>query len=269
MLIYDGDMSASRTITVGTSTGPVPLSVEERGAGRPVVILHGGAGPTSVTGFADLLADATGTRVVTPTHPGFGGTERPDALRTIGGLAEVYAGMLDALDLWDAVVVGNSIGGWIVAELALRRPPRLGRIALVDAVGIEVEGHPVAGALPPAELARHAWYDPSKAPTLDPATLPPAAAEVLAGNRAALELYGGTMTDPGLLARLDGVVVPALVLWGEADRIADVDYGRAYATAIPDARYEVLEHTGHVPQMETPLLLLDALRDFVAGGIAA
>lgn len=266
MLIYRAAMSASRTIGVTTSTGRIPLDVEERGAGRPVVMLHGGAGPTSVAAFADLLADATGTRVITPTHPGFGGTERPEALRTIGGLAEVYAGLLETLDLSDTVVIGNSIGGWVAAELALRHPPRLGRVALVDAVGVDVPGHPVAGSLPPAELARHAWYDPSKAPSLDPTTLPPAAADVLAGNRAALELYGGTMTDPGLLARLREVSVPVLVLWGEADRIADVGYGRALAAAIPGASFEVLEHTGHVPQMETPQLLLDALRDFVAGG---
>ena len=99
------------------------------GRARPrpaVVILHGGAGPTSVSGFADLLADATGTRVIVPTHPGFGGTPRPEALATIGGLAEVYAGLLATLELEDAVVIGNSIGGWITSELALRHPPQPG-----------------------------------------------------------------------------------------------------------------------------------------------
>jgi pimeloyl-ACP methyl ester carboxylesterase len=258
-------MRTTHTINVRTSTGPVPLVIQERGAGRPVLLLHGGAGPASVAAFADLLAQETETRVITPTHPGFGGTERPEALRTIGGLAEAYAGLLATLDLSDAVVIGNSIGGWVAAELTLLHPPRLARVALVDAVGVEVPGHPVAGALPPAELTRHAWYDPSKAPSIDPATLTPTAADVLAGNRAALELYGGTMTDPGLLPRLAGVALPTLVLWGEADRIADVAYGRALAAGIPSATFDVLEHTGHLPQMETPQLLLDALRDFVAG----
>lgn len=67
-------MSAPTSVNIPTSFGTVPLTVDQRGSGRPVVVLHGGAGPTSVTGFADLLADATGTRVITPTHPGFGGT---------------------------------------------------------------------------------------------------------------------------------------------------------------------------------------------------
>ena len=266
-------MSNSISLTIGTSFGDVPLSAvqfnavrsnaDERGAGRPVVFLHGGAGPASVSGFADLLADATGTRVIVPTHPGFGGTPRPDALTTVSGLAEVYAGLLDVLDLEDATVIGNSIGGWITAELAVRGSERLGRIALVDAVGIKVAGHPVASGLTPEQLTQHAWYDPSKAPSVDPASLPAAALEVMAGNRATLAMYGGPMTDATLLGRLAGIAVPALVLWGEADRIGDVEYGRAFAAAIPGARFEVLPRTGHVPQMESPDLLLEALRAFV------
>jgi pimeloyl-ACP methyl ester carboxylesterase len=256
-------MSTSLSLTIRTSFGDVPLSANERGSGRPVVILHGGAGPASVNGFADLLADATGTRVIVPTHPGFGGTPRPEPLSTVAGLAEVYHGLLDALELENSTVIGNSLGGWITAELAARRPARLGRIALVDAVGIEVEGHPVASTLAPAQLAEYSWYDPSKAPKLDPASLPPAAREIFAGNFATLAVYGGSMTDPTLLGRLAGIDVPALVLWGEADRIADPDYGRAFAAAIPEARFELLLRTGHVPQMETPEVLLEALRAFL------
>jgi pimeloyl-ACP methyl ester carboxylesterase len=256
-------MSTPISLTIPTSFGDVPLTADERGSGRPVVLLHGGAGPASVTGFADLLAERTGTRVITPIHPGFGGTPRPDALQTIADLAEVYEGMLAALDLDDVTVIGNSLGGWIAAELALRHPERLGRIALVDAVGIEVEGHPVADffALTPAQIAEHSWYDPSKAPSLDPSTLPPAAQQIFAGSRAALALYGGSMAAPGLAMRLGAIDVPALVLWGEADRIVDVDYGRAFAAAIPGVRFEVLERAGHVPQMEAPEVLVDVLRE--------
>jgi pimeloyl-ACP methyl ester carboxylesterase len=258
-------MTTALSLSVPTSFGDIPLTADERGDGRAVVILHGGAGPASVTGFADLLAERTGTRVIAPTYPGFGGTTRPEALSTIAGLAELIDGMLAALDLDDVTVIGNSMGGWITTELALRHPSRLGRIALVDAVGIEVAGHPAADffALTPAQVAEHSWYDPSRAVIPDPATLPPPAREILAGNRASLALYGGSMTDPALLPRLAGIDVPALVLWGEADRIVDVDYGRAFAAAIPGARFEVLERTGHVPQMEAPEALLAALREFV------
>ncbi|MGT2424848.1 alpha/beta fold hydrolase [Amnibacterium kyonggiense] len=255
--------SSPVSLSVPTSFGAVPVDADDRGTGRPVLLLHGGAGPASVGGFADLLAARAGVRVVTPVHPGFGGTPRPDALTSVAGLAEVYAGLLDVLELDDAVVIGNSIGGWITAELAVRRPTRLARIVLVDAVGAEVAGHPVSDDLDPADLVRRSWFDPTRAPSLDPAALPPAARAVVAGNRAALALYGGTMTDPTLLDRLGGVDVPALVVWGEADRIADPEYGRAVAAAIPGARFELLRGTGHVPQVETPELLLDAIRPFL------
>ena len=253
----------SNPITIPTSFGDVDVTADERGQGRPVVILHGGAGPASVSGFADLLAAATGTRVIVPTHPGFGGTPRPDALISVAGLAEVYASLLDVLQLENVTVIGNSIGGWITAELALRHPAGLGRIVVVDGVGIAVDGHPVAADLTPAQLVEHSWFDTSKAPSLDPSTLPPAAREIFAGNRAALSVYGGSMADPTLLGRLADIDVPALVVWGEADRIADPDYGRTFAEAIPGARFELLARTGHVPQMETPDVLLDALRTFV------
>ena len=258
-------MSTPISLSIPTSFGDVPLAADERGTGRAVVLLHGGAGPVSVAAFADLLADATGTRVIVPTHPGFGGTARPEALSTMGGLAEVYAGLLEAMQLDDVTVIGNSMGGWIASELAIGHPARLGRIVLVDAVGIEVHGHPAADffALSPAEVAEHSWFDPSKAQVPDPASLPPAVREILLGNRAALALYGGASADPTLLRRLADIDVPALVLWGEADRIVDVDFGRAYAAAIPGARFEVLPGTGHVPQMETPEVLLGALDAFV------
>jgi pimeloyl-ACP methyl ester carboxylesterase len=258
-------MSTPISLRVRTSAGDVPLTADERGSGPAVVLLHGGAGPASMAGFADLLAAETGARVVVPVHPGFGGTPRPEALTTVAGLAEAYAGLLEHLELADATVIGNSLGGWVAAELALRRPERLGRIALVDAVGIAVPGHPVAAPTTPAEVAQRSWFDPTKAPSVDPGTLPEAAREVLAGNRATLALYGGSMSDPTLAGRLVDVDVPTLVLWGEADRVADPDYGRAYAAAIPGARFELLPRTGHVPQLETPDALLEALRAFVIG----
>ena len=67
------------------------------------------------------------------------------------------------------------------------------------------------------------------------------------------------MADPTLLGRLSGVAIPTLVLWGESDRIVEPAYGRAYASAIPGARFEVLAGTGHVPQMETPELVIQAM----------
>ena len=226
------------------------------------LLLHGGAGPASFAALGALLGDDAS--VLTPTHPGFGGTARPAELDSVAALAAHYLRLLEELDLDDVYIVGNSLGGWIAAEMAIAGSPRIAGIVLVDAVGAQVPGHPVVdvASLTRDELAAHAWFDRSKMP--DPATLPPAVQAQLPGNMAALAVYGGTMQDPTLLGRLVAVTVPTLVLWGEADRIGDVEYGRAYAAAIPGARFEVLPGAGHLPQIETPEALQTHVRDFVA-----
>src|SRR5690348_3158639 len=119
------------------------ITYTERGAGRPVLLLHGGAGPASVTAFADRFAERQPVRVVTPTHPGFDGTERPAGVGSVRDLAAVYSRFLDDLGLEDVAVVGNSIGGWIAAELALLGNRRVTSLGIVNGVGIEVAGHPV------------------------------------------------------------------------------------------------------------------------------
>jgi pimeloyl-ACP methyl ester carboxylesterase len=234
-------------------------SYTAQGTGPNVLLLHGGGGPQTVAGFAELLS--ADHHVVTPTHPGFGGTPRPEGLTTVGGLAEVYAGLLDELDLDEVTVVGNSIGGWIAAELALLGSDRVKEVVLVDAVGIEVEGHPVVDffALDFPTIAKLSYFDPEKF-RIDPAALPPAAQELLAGNRATLAVYATSMTDPTLRERLAGIKVPTHVIWGDCDQIADPDYGRAFAEAIPGATFEVLKDTGHMPQLESPELLASAVR---------
>lgn len=67
------------------------------------------------------------------------------------------------------------------------------------------------------------------------------------------------MSDATLAERLSTLEMPTLVLWGDSDQIADLDYGRAYAAAIPMARFQVLSDTGHMPQVETPDQTLQAI----------
>ena len=245
--------SAIHTVDLA-GTGQVEVTVADYGSGQPFLLLHGGAGPQSVTGFAEKFAGAHQVRVLVPTHPGFGGTPRPEALGSIPGLAALYDTLLDQLDLADVTVIGNSIGGWITAEIALRKSPRVSGIVLIDAVGIEVPGHPVADcfSLTMDQVFTLSFHNPEPF-RIDPATLPPAAQAVAAGNRAAIAAYtGASMTDPTLTGRLGSLEIPALVLWGDSDGIVDADYGRAYATAIPMARFQLLTATGHSPQLETP-----------------
>jgi pimeloyl-ACP methyl ester carboxylesterase len=238
--------------------GRVQITFDDRGAGRPVLLLHGGGGPLTVSGFADLLATTGSVHVISPTHPGFGGTPRPESLTTIRELASIYIAMLEELDLAGVTVVGNSIGGWIAAEMSLLASPRISRIVLVDAVGIEVVEHPVADffGLTMDEIAEYGYHRPDRF-RMDPSKMSAEQLQVMSGNRAALATYAGTsMVDPTLRSRLACAAIETLVIWGESDRIVDPAYGRAYATAIPGARFELLAATGHLPQLESPDALL-------------
>ena len=71
-------------------------------------------------------------------------------------LAAAYIALLDELDLTDVTVIGNSFGGWVAAEMALLDSPRLSGAVIVDGIGIEVEGHPMASVagLAPGDLAK-------------------------------------------------------------------------------------------------------------------
>jgi pimeloyl-ACP methyl ester carboxylesterase len=253
----------TRTLTVTVpGTGPVQVSLEDRGQGRPFLLLHGGAGPQSMAGFAALLAEREPARVLTPVHPGFAGTPRPPALSTPAGLAAAYRALLDELGLDDVTVIGGSIGGWIAAELALLDSPRVSGIVLIGAVGIEVPGHPVpdVSALSLPQLMALSYHNPAPfIPDLGALTGQQKAA--MAANRAAVALYAPTNSDPTLLGRLRDINIPALVICGQADQIATPDYGRAYAQAIRHARYVLLPETGHMPMIETPELLLTTIQN--------
>ena len=257
------------TTTTYRLPGPragVPLTVTGHGDGdgAPVLLLHGGAGPDSVAGLAGSLAAHYQLRVLAPVHPGFSQTERPARLASARDLAGRYGQLLDYLGLTGVTVIGSSVGGWIAAELALAARDRVARLILIDAVGLDSTEHPVADffSLTPAQVAELSWADPAGR-VVDPAALSQAQQRVMAGNRAALLAYGGrSMADPSLAPRLAGVAAAALVVWGEADRIVTLAYGKEYAAAIPGSVFRTIPGAGHLPQLETPQALLPVLAEF-------
>jgi pimeloyl-ACP methyl ester carboxylesterase len=123
-------------------TSDLPLTIDDAGAGRRVLVLHGGGGPATVAMIAGHLAQTM--QVITPTLPGWNGTERPERIRGIDDLAVVFLQYLEDQDLTDALVIGSSIGGWIAAETSVRDGGRrISGLVLIDAVGIEVPGQPI------------------------------------------------------------------------------------------------------------------------------
>jgi pimeloyl-ACP methyl ester carboxylesterase len=243
--------------------GTLQIHVSDSGTGQPYLLLHGGAGPTSMDGLAVALAKSS--RAIVPTHPGFAGSERPEWFSRVNDMAMAYLTLLDFLELQDVVIVGNSVGGWIAAEMGLQDPSRIAGVVLLNAVGIDT-GSPDKQIVDPmkvapSDLAALAYYDPvrfAKVPTS------PEAVSEMVGNQSTLRIYAGApfMHDPSLYDRLSSMAVPSLVAWGENDQIVDVAYGQRLAGAIPNSRFEVVGKAGHFPHIEQLDKVVDLIKNF-------
>ena len=246
------------TIRDETFADDLSLTVDDRGSGPAVLVLHGGGGPLTVAGFVEAMS--AHSRVIAPVHPGFGGTPRPDDFDSVEKLADAYAALLERLALTDVLVVGFSIGGWIANALALRAGARLRGVVLVNGAGIVVAGEPCADvfSLTPPQLSALSFHDPARF-GIDPSKLTDMQKAGMAANMKTLAVYGRArdMGDPQLRARLAHVRVPVLVVWGESDRVVTPAYGRAVAESFPDARLEIIAQCGHMPQIEQPQRLLE------------
>jgi 2-polyprenyl-6-methoxyphenol hydroxylase-like FAD-dependent oxidoreductase/esterase/lipase len=239
------------------------VRVDEQGSGRPILVLHGAGGPPSVSGFVEALAEHA--HVLAPIHPGFAGEPRPEWFTGVDDLALVYLDLLERLDLQDVIVIGFSFGGWIAAELAVRSTTRLSGLILVDAAGIQVDGHEIVDMFSRRPDASSAPSNEQTAPFLNaPVTQSPEQVAARASNFQTLTVYGREqgMRDSKLRRRLARVRIPALVAWGENDNILDSDYGRAYAQALPNARFALIPEAGHFPQIEQPERLLNLVQEF-------
>jgi len=255
MLSYSVRMTSHDIPTVADD---LSLTVAEAGAGRPVLILHGGGGPATVAGLADHLSRRAHT--LTPVHPGWNGTPRPAWLTGVDDLALAYLHLLRDRGLQDVLVIGSSLGGWTAAEMAVRDTAGLiTGLVLIDAVGIRVPDETVVDvfALDPRGMAELTWHDPDRY-FRDPAALPAEQRAVLQANMATLRTLAGgpAMDDPKLLHRLRRVRQPALLLWGADDRVVTPAYGAAYAAAFGDGRLAVIPDAGHLPHIEQPQVVL-------------
>jgi pimeloyl-ACP methyl ester carboxylesterase len=241
----------------------IPITFAEAGAGRPVLILHGGGGPFTVAGIANHLAETMHT--ITPTHPGWNGTERPAWFSGIDDLALACLDYLEDRDLRNALVIGSSVGGWIASEMAVRdRAGRVTGLILIDATGINVDEHPIRDffALDARGVATYAWHDSDRF-YVDPATVPAEQAARTKANMATLRAIAGVeMHDPKLMRRLRRVRIPTLAIWGDSDGIVTPAYGAAFAGAFQDGRLEVIKDAGHLPQIEQPAATLAVIDAF-------
>lgn len=260
--------------------GTFDLEILRRGnprSGPPILLIYGINNISRQAPFLDLLAEHG--EVVAPSHPGFGHSPRPADFDTMYDLVHLYLAVLDEMPGDRVTVVGLSFGGWIAAEVAVCMPGKLDRLVLVDPVGVKLRGREDRDIAhffntSPEELNRRAWHDPAKRPpgnyglgwqTAIDEAISDEDLIALARNWDTLCLYAWRphMYNPQLKHWLHRIAVPTLVLWGAGDRIVTPDYGRAYSELIPGARFEIIEATGHHPELEQPSAFVDRIARFL------
>ena len=284
-----------RWLTVGDDrVNTIELGPEQAPAGQPVVFVHGLSGCWE-NFLEQLPVLARDHRVVTLDLPGFGYSPMPSGEITMSGYARLLDGLLAQLGVDAAAVVGNSMGGFIAAELAISFPQRVEQLVLISAAGISTR-QPLAGVSPrladtsPIPLltrgdraltATAAWLA-SKSDRVarrarlrgltlasvvrHPERLPaPLAAEQLrgAGKPGFLQAFGAII-DYDFEERLPEIACPTLIVWGAEDRLVNVRDADVFASLIPDSRKVIFEDTGHMAMLERPAAFNALLRDFLA-----
>lgn len=226
-----------------------PLRMLRKGQGPPVLFLHGAGGLL----WNPLLEKLSSNfDVIAPEHPGFGGSEMPASIATVGDLALFYLDVLKTLDLTSVHLVGHSLGGWTAADLAIRNTTRLSTLTLLAPAG--VQGTTPFGAIfewSPQEVARRSYADPALAErrASDAAAIDPARAR---SNRAAAARLAADplLHDPQLRHWLHRIDIPTLLAWGEEDQIVPFACAAPYHAAIPRSRLLSIAHAGHALTFE-------------------
>jgi pimeloyl-ACP methyl ester carboxylesterase len=260
------------------------VNVIDIGTGPPVVLVHGlGGNWQNWLEVIPALVQA-GYRAIAPDLPGFGHSEMPGERISIPGYGLALDGVLDALGVsGPAAVVGNSMGGFIAAEIAISRPQRVERLVLVSAAALwneRMRARPLVVASKVsrfyAPLIVSGWELIARLPRLRREALRSAGIRNSAAISAPLayELLSGAgkpgfidalqaLYDYRIRDRLPEIACPTLVVWGADDPLVPLRHAFEYEELIPHARAIVFRRTGHAPMLEQPERFNAALLEFL------
>jgi 2-hydroxy-6-oxonona-2,4-dienedioate hydrolase len=234
----------------------------ERGEGEPIVLLHGLMGRMDHWDSA-LQALAHIGRPIAPDVPILA-----EALGdpSVGGLTEHVRNFLDAIDVPRAVVGGNSLGGHLALELALRDPHRVSGLILTGSSGLfERSFSRGVPHVPTTEFVRQKmeeiFYDTSLVtPAWVEAVRRTLTTRVLARR---IIHVARSAKRSNLESRLGGIGAPTLVVWGKDDRITPPEVAERFAALIPNAELVFIANCGHAPMLEQPAVFNAVVEDWL------
>ena len=239
-----------------------------QGQGEPVLLLHGwGASSQSLAGIQEMLGATH--RAVALDLPGFGWSERPPAAWGTAEYARHVAGVMDALGIARAAVLGHSFGGRVAIRMAVEHARRVSRLLLVASAGIRpphgvryqvrvrtiklvrgLFGLPVWGRFGPRLIARLTERVGSR--------------DYRAAGAMRPTLV--KLVNEDLAPLLPAIQAPTLILWGDRDEEVPRSAMDRMAGAIPGARMVVFQGAGHFPFQDAPEAFARELRAFISEG---
>jgi pimeloyl-ACP methyl ester carboxylesterase len=253
--------------------------VIEVGSGEPLLLIHGGNGVGAH--WLPLMTRLVGWRIVVPDRPGCGLTDRflYDGVDMRAHGAAFVEGVLDALKVEGASIIGNSMGGYFALCFALAHPNRVRKLVLAG--GPAGSARAATGA--PSAEAVEARVKSSRQPgrpgaggvVADPSRIPDDLIELFDARlgipgeeeswRSLLRNTHPNRTTFSLHSELKGLRTPTLLIWGEQDRIdPPVPAATAIAKHLPNARLVLLPDAGHAPWFDKPDECATLITEFLA-----
>jgi pimeloyl-ACP methyl ester carboxylesterase len=246
------------------------ISYLEAGSGPSVILLHG-MGANKNHWRSTITALAPKFHVYAPDQVGFGTSDKPMINYRVSTLVDFLGELMNKLAISKATLVGNSMGGWVAADFAIKHPAAVDRLVLVDAAGL------ITRSVTREQLA-----------FLNPATLDDARTcltrvfankafvndmtvqmfftdRMRAGDQYTIERLIDSVIrrEDNLNDRLGGIKAPTIVIWGRGDELLPVADGEAMAKQIPGAQKVIIDNCGHAPQIECPQPFQAALVKFL------
>jgi pimeloyl-ACP methyl ester carboxylesterase len=261
-----------------------PVNYADIGEGdlEPIVFVHGLGGQWQ-NWLENIPRAAQERRVIALDLPGFGLTPMPSDRITIPGYGRCVDALCEKLSLGRVDIVGNSMGGYIAAEVAIQFPQRIDQLILVSAAGItsaDIVHRPiltigrVAAAVASYGAARHRQIASRPKSRHMALALVARHPSLLKADLAYEGFFKGTGKpgfDDALRASLDydfrdrlpDIRQPTLIVWGEKDSIIPVKDAHEYERLISDSRKVVMRDTGHIPMSERPRAFNEVMMEFL------
>lgn len=270
-----------KTVTIKGHT----MAYLDVGTGEPVVLIHGFGG--SMWQWEHQLSPLSAQfRVITPDLIGSGLSDKPDIEYRPEQMVEYFVAFLDALQIQQAVLVGNSMGAGLAIAVSLNHPERVSKLILISGLPANVKDKLTSPSIRRAlDISAPSWLvsfgnwlfgglmleSILKEIVYDPSLLTPAVIERSNRNRQHPGLIPPIMTvrhtlplwETDLARRIGQVSHPTLILWGEEDRVFPISVGEELHRTINGSQFVRIPEAGHIPQWEQPAIANQAMVEFI------